>query len=278
MPLREATAKAASQEASWLMTYFAWLARRGRPSNPRAFLAWLASAPRSTYALRREMLAYRRFRRFNGLSNPLDHPAHAATFQQLLARATPRSVGRPDLAVIYRLIDERGSDATRLRNAAALLLRLLVGAHDEDISRLDPSALRFDETGLSVHLPAQTWRPMRAIRRHASPRYCPVAAIERWFTLAPPEGPLFPTMLFGKIAGNRLTVKGSRRVVTHTFEAVGYRGTLLELRHSLMAIAFERGASVEEIAQQFGYKHEPQVRLILAELVPGIVDLSPYLQ
>lgn len=191
------------------------------PSPPEAVLLFLAdqhsTQGRKWSTIQRRIAAIRRAHLDAGLASPTAHPQVAKILKGIrLEQGTPRSpapfISARDLCAACDRIEQhsRENPLAAARDRALLLMGFSSAMRREELGAIDVEHLQFSHEGLTLHIPhSKTDKRAEgqtiSIPREPNPRYCPIAALEKWLNLAElTSGPVFRSLARGKLRRERL--------------------------------------------------------------------------
>lgn len=252
------------------------------PASPATLVLYLtdqADLGRAVATLERALISIRKAHRDQQLDDPTGHSALKTLMKgirndkgvaqkkaaPLLVEPLKKIVGAMDLG---RLKD--------LRDRALLCLGFATGMRRSELVGLDVEHLVVEERGLVAQLGRTKSDQEGAGRkvvvfRGASPRTCPVAAVQDWLAAACiQDGPVFVEVTrHGHVrTGQRLTDQVVALVVKQRGEAVGMDAGQLSghsLRAGLATQAAMNGALERDIAKQTGHRSDRILRGYIRE-------------
>lgn len=235
------------------------------PAIPETVASYLAALARThaVATLRRRLVSIAKAHRMAGHIG--FWPAHPIISETL--RGIARSRGRPQRRAaalttpeIRRLMAVCGSDLAGLRDRALILLGYAGALRRAELVAVDVEHLRFDATGLRLHIPRSKGDQAGegedlGIPRGQRRETCPVRALESWMVASDTKyGPLFRKVnRWGGLEPGRLHPSGVRQILLRRVEQAGIEGTALEpvsphsLRAGMVTQAFKAGLSDEAI-------------------------------
>jgi integrase len=241
------------------------------PVHPVVVAAWLAGlAPKlGASALRRRVAAIAYHHRSLGFGW---QPGHVAIRETLagIGRSHPRPV-RPAAALtsteVKRLIAVCARDRAGLRDRALFLVGLAGAFRRSELVGIDVEHLRFDATGVIVHLPRSKTDQKGegadvALPRMRGEETCPVQALEDWLRRARiRRGAVFRRITAAGTLEGRLTGDGVYKILRA--RAATAKLTVAEterlsphgLRAGLITEASLNGALDEQIMPHSRHKH-----------------------
>lgn len=250
-----------------------------RPATLVLYLTDQADLGKAVATLERALISIRK----SHLENQLDDPtAHAAVKTLMKGIRNDKGVAQKKAAplLVEPLKKIVGAlDLGRLkdlRDRALLCLGFATGMRRSELVGLDVEHLVVEERGLMVQL-GRTKSDQEGVGRKvvvfrgASPRTCPVAAVQDWLAAAfIQDGPVFVEVTrHGRArVGHRLTDQVVALVLKKRAEAVGMSAAQLSghsLRAGLATQAAMNGALERDIAKQTGHRSDRILRGYIRE-------------